>query len=87
MPEGTSQPSITVTSWPRPLSLCNVFVDIRGRREGCSKKRMAGNKERKRGVNRKLVDENQHLFAKDEGSERATFETANGVIEEMPVER
>lgn len=45
--------------------------DIRARRERVFfKKRMAGNKERVRAANRKLVAENEHLLPRQRASER-----------------
>lgn len=63
--------------------------EIRARRERVFyKKRMAGNKEREREANRKLVAENQHLLPRMRASERAAL-VENGVelLEEQPVER
>ncbi len=63
--------------------------EIRARRERVFyKKRMAGNKEREREANRKLVEENSHLLPKMRASERAAL-VENGVegLEEVPVER
>jgi large subunit ribosomal protein L24e len=63
--------------------------EIRARRERVFyKKRMAGNKEREREANRKLVAENEHLLPRMRASERAAL-VENGVenLEEMPIER
>jgi len=46
------------------------------------KKRMAGNKERQKMDDRKLVSENQHLLPKMRGSERRALEEA-GRVEEV----
>jgi large subunit ribosomal protein L24e len=49
--------------------------EIRLRRERVFyKKRMAGNKEREKAANRKLVAENEHLLPKMRGSERLALE-------------
>jgi len=62
--------------------------EIRQRRERVFyKKRMAGNKERVKEANRKLVAENEHLLPKMRGSERAALEAANEEVEELPLER
>src|ERR1700712_3420652 len=62
--------------------------EIRQRRERVFyKKRMAGNKERVKAANRKLVAENEHLLPKMRGSERAALEAANEVFNELPLER
>jgi len=50
------------------------------------KKRMAGNKERQKEADRKLVAEYSHLLPKMRASERAALE-ANGELEEVPLER
>jgi large subunit ribosomal protein L24e len=63
--------------------------EIRARRERVFyKKRMAGNKEREREANRKLVAENEHLLPKMRASERAAL-VENGVegLDEQPIER
>ncbi|RFU34769.1 hypothetical protein B7463_g1516, partial [Scytalidium lignicola] len=70
------------------LKAMERVAEIRARRERVFyKKRMAGNKERQREVDRKLVAENQHLLPKMRASERAALEAANEVVEEMPVEK
>jgi large subunit ribosomal protein L24e len=62
--------------------------EIRQRRERVFyKKRMAGNKERVKAANRKLVAENEHLLPKMRASERAALETANEEVEVVPLER
>ena len=49
--------------------------EIRAKRESVFfKKRMAGNKERARAANRKLVAENEHLLPKQRASERMAAE-------------
>src|SRR5271168_3505058 len=49
------------------------------------KKRMAGNKERRRAADRKLVAENEHLLPRMRASERAALEEAGGEVEEVPL--
>ena len=62
--------------------------EIRQRRERVFyKKRMAGNKERVKVANRKLVAENEHLLPKMRASERKALEAANEEVEELPLER
>lgn len=62
--------------------------EIRQRRERVFyKKRMAGNKEKVKAANRKLVAENEHLLPKMRASERAALEAANMEVEELPLER
>ena len=63
--------------------------EIRARRERVFyKKRMAGNKEREREANRKLVEENSHLLPKMRASERkALLENGEEGLEEQVVER
>ena len=51
------------------------------------KKRMAGNKERQKEADRKLVAEYDHLLPKMRASERAALEAENGELEEAPLER
>jgi large subunit ribosomal protein L24e len=48
---------------------------------------MAGNKEREKEANRKLVAENQHLLPKMRASERAALEERGEEFEELPLER
>ena len=51
--------------------------EIRARREMVFfKKRMAGNKERVRAANRKLVAENEHLLPRQRASEKVAVEVA-----------
>jgi len=50
------------------------------------KKRMAGNKERQRAIDRKLVAENEHLLPKMRGSERLALEAANEEVEDLLLE-
>lgn len=51
--------------------------EIRTKRERAFyKKRMAGNKERQRALDRKLVEENAHLLPRERGSERIARERA-----------
>jgi len=62
--------------------------EIRQRRERVFyKKRMAGNKEKEKTANRKLVAENEHLLPKVRASERTAIEEEGGVVEEVPLER
>lgn len=62
--------------------------EIRVKRERVFyKKRMAGNKEREKAANRKLVAENEHLLPKMRASERAALEAADQEVEEIPLER
>lgn len=67
--------------------------EIRQRRERVFyKKRMAGNKEREREANRKLVAENEHLLPKMRASERKALEEAVAAgleveEEEAPLQR
>ena len=57
--------------------------EIRAKREAVFfKKRMAGNKERARAANRKLVAENEHLLPRQRASERM----AVGIEEPLEVE-
>jgi len=57
--------------------------EIRERRERVFyKKRMAGNKERQKAADRKLVAENSHLLPKMRGSERRKLEEAGEEIDE-----
>ncbi|MCJ1407774.1 ATPase-activating ribosome biosynthesis protein [Ptychographa xylographoides] len=63
--------------------------EIRARRERVFyKKRMAGNKERQREADRKLVAENEHLLPRQRASERMAEEALEGLDEqriELPV--
>lgn len=43
---------------------------------------MAGNKERERAANRKLVAENEHLLPRMRGSEKMAVETEETVVED-----
>lgn len=64
--------------------------EIRQRRERVFyKKRMAGNKEREKEANRKLVAENEHLLPKMRTSERKALEEQNAGMQvvEAPLER
>lgn len=62
--------------------------EIRAKRERVFyKKRMAGNKERERQANRKLVAENEHLLPKMRASERKALEENGEEVEELPLER
>ena len=47
---------------------------------------MAGNKERQRAIDRKLVAENEHLLPKMRGSERLALEAANEEVEDLLLE-
>jgi len=64
--------------------------EIRQRRERVFyKKRMAGNKEREKEANRKLVAENEHLLPKMRASDKKALEEQNAgmEVEEAPLER
>lgn len=64
------------------------FEEIKQSRERVHyKKRMAGNKEREKEANRKLVEEYSHLLPKMRHSEKAALEAENGEVEEVPLER
>jgi len=57
------------------LKAMSRWEEIKQRRERVFyKKRMAGNKEREKAANRKLVAENEHLLPKMRGSERKALE-------------
>lgn len=59
--------------------------EIRARRERVFyKKRMSGNKDRQREIDRKTVAENEHLLPRERGSERLTREAleAGGSMQE-----
>ena len=61
--------------------------DIRAKRERVFyKKRMAGNKEREKAANRKLVAENEHLLPRIRASEKMQQEAEEPLTEEMTVE-
>lgn len=61
--------------------------DIRAKRERVFyKKRMAGNKERERAANRKLVAENEHLLPRIRASEKMQHKAEEPLTEEMTVE-
>lgn len=61
----------------KTLKAMERVSEIRQRRERVFyKKRMAGNKEREREANRKLVAENEHLLPKMRASERKALEEA-----------
>lgn len=67
----------------KTLTAMERVSEIRLRRERVFyKKRMAGNKEREREANRKLVAENSHLLPKMRASERKAMEAAGEVVEE-----
>ncbi|MCJ1274389.1 ATPase-activating ribosome biosynthesis protein [Puttea exsequens] len=60
--------------------------EIKARRERVFyKKRMEGNKERQRELDRKLVAENEHLLPRVRASERMVVEEVKGI--ELPAER
>lgn len=76
------------------LQAMQRVAKIRARRERAFyKKRMAGNKERERAANRKLVAENQHLLPKPRDTEEMEVEPAGpkelveGVVGSERVER
>ena len=77
------------------LKAMKRVAEIRARRERVFfKKRMAGNKERVRAANRKLVAENEHLLPRQRASERIAAELerpmeveAVEAVEELPVQR
>lgn len=57
--------------------------EIRARRERLFyKKRMAGNKERERAANRKLVAENEHLLPKVRASDKIAMEVEKPLLED-----
>ena len=61
--------------------------DIRAKRERVFyKNRMAGNKEKEKAANRKLVAENEHLLPRIRASERIPEEVAEPVTEDMAIE-
>jgi large subunit ribosomal protein L24e len=72
----------------KTLKAMERVSEIRQKRERVFyKKRMAGNKEREKEANRKLVAENEHLLPKMRASERAALEAANEEVEEAPLQR
>jgi large subunit ribosomal protein L24e len=72
----------------KTLKAMERVSEIRQKRERVFyKKRMAGNKEREKEANRKLVAENEHLLPKMRASERAALEAENKEVEEVPLER
>jgi large subunit ribosomal protein L24e len=72
----------------KTLKAMERVSEIRQKRERVFyKKRMAGNKEREKAANRKLVAENQHLLPKMRASERAALEERGEELEELPLER
>jgi large subunit ribosomal protein L24e len=73
----------------KTLKAMSRIDEIRAKRERVFyKKRMAGNKEREKAANRKLVAENEHLLPKMRASERKALEE-NGEVEvdDIPLER
>ena len=72
----------------KTLKAMERVSEIRQKRERVFyKKRMAGNKEREREANRKLVAENEHLLPKMRASERKALEEADEGVEEVPLQR
>ncbi|PBP28598.1 60S ribosomal protein L24 [Diplocarpon rosae] len=75
----------------KTLNAMERVSEIRQRRERVFyKKRMAGNKEREKEANRKLVAENEHLLTKERPSvrkAREAREAAGEIEEEAPLER
>jgi large subunit ribosomal protein L24e len=72
----------------KTLKAMERVSEIRQKRERVFyKKRMAGNKEREREANRKLVAENEHLLPKMKASERKALEEANEDVEEVPLQK
>lgn len=72
----------------RSLEAMKITEEIKLKRERqFYKKRMAGNKERQKEADRKLVAEYEHLLPKMRASERAALEAENGEVEELPLER
>jgi large subunit ribosomal protein L24e len=72
----------------KTLKAMERVSEIRQKRERVFyKKRMAGNMEREKEANRKLVAENQHLLPKMRASERAALDERIEEIEELPLER
>ncbi|CZR54381.1 probable 60S ribosomal protein L24 [Phialocephala subalpina] len=72
----------------KTLTAMERVSEIRAKRERVFyKKRMAGNKEREKEANRKLVAENEHLLPKMRATERKALEENGGEVEELPLER
>ena len=72
----------------KTLKAMERVSEIRQKRERVFyKKRMAGNMEREKEANRKLVAENQHLLPKMRASERAALDERIEEVEELPLER
>ena len=73
------------------LKAMQRYSEIRARRERVFfKNRMAGNKEKVRAANRKLVAENEHLLPRQRASERIAAEVEerlNVQAMEVPVQR
>ena len=71
------------------LTSMKRVAEIRQKRERVFyKKRMAGNKERQRAADRKLVAENSHLLPRMRASERIALEEANGEeVDELQLEK
>jgi len=72
----------------KTLKAMERVSEIRQKRERVFyKKRMAGNMEREKEANRKLVAENQHLLPKMKASERTALEEKGEEVEELLLER
>ena len=72
----------------KTLKAMERVSEIRQKRERVFyKKRMAGNMEREKEANIKLVAENQHLLPKMRASERAALDERIEEVEELPLER
>ena len=66
------------------LKAMNRISEIRTRRERAFyKMRMAGNKERQRALDRKIVAENEHLLPRERASERLVREATMAMTEEL----
>ena len=66
------------------LKAMDRISEIRARRERAFyKKRMAGNKERQKALDRKTVAESAHLLPRERGSERLAREAAQAMDEEL----
>lgn len=66
------------------LKAMERVAEIRARRERAFyKKRMAGNKERQRALDRKLVAENEHLLPRERASERMAREAEEMGVDAM----
>ena len=66
------------------LKAMDRVAEIRARREKVFyKKRMAGNKQRQRDADRKLVAENEHLLPRQRASERMAEEAMDAGVEVM----